>query len=297
MAHLSPSAIFSPSIARQQLAASKDWNYIDNWLSKRFNGRSVPAYERNPDTLKTLLTLAAANESADEDRDLLSNVEAKALANLQDQQATEAHGDILQGLEDNLSREGHLSLDALAAASVALNQPRADIVALAQKILDLQAASFDLEQASDRVEILRRHLEGEVEEVDKLVEELRGDSFQPNAELSSQTQDYQRKIKMLTAKLPELKDRAAALTATASMPKPMVQDVRNEEHKYTEIMGTVKELETKVKSYHGLPHDVDLARLELETLRVELNDLTKERDAMFESLVERESPKKFRSRR
>jgi HAUS augmin-like complex subunit 1 len=57
----------------------------------------------------------------------------------------------------------------------------------------------------------------------------------------------------------------------------------------------VKDLEAQVKSYHGLPQDTDLARLELESIRVELRDLTRRRDNMFEGLVERESPKKSRS--
>merc|ERR1711939_855085 len=59
MSHLSPSAIFSPSVARQQQAAAKDWNYIDNWLSSKFNGKTPPPFERNNDTLKALLALAA----------------------------------------------------------------------------------------------------------------------------------------------------------------------------------------------------------------------------------------------
>jgi len=57
----------------------------------------------------------------------------------------------------------------------------------------------------------------------------------------------------------------------------------------------VQELELKVKSYQGLPQDSDLARLELEGLRIELRDLTRQRDSMFEGLVERESPQKKRS--
>jgi HAUS augmin-like complex subunit 1 len=57
----------------------------------------------------------------------------------------------------------------------------------------------------------------------------------------------------------------------------------------------VKDLEVQVKSYHGLPQDTDLARLELEGVRVELQDLRHQRDSMFEGLVERETPRRGRS--
>jgi len=98
----------------------------------------------------------------------------------------------------------------------------------------------------------------------------------------------------LASKLPDLRDRMASL-ASAGKSNITIQDVKGEEEKFKISMVVVKELETQVKIYHGLPQDTDLARLELERLRVELRDLTHERDSMFEGLVERESPKKLRS--
>ncbi len=295
MAHLSPSAIFSPSVARQQLATSKDWNYIDGWLNTKFNGKSAPPFERNNDTLKALLALAALNENADEDCELLSKVEANSLQEMRRKEAADADGDILNALEEHLTREGHASLDALSSAGVALKQPFAETERLAQKIVDLQITAFNLEQASDRVAILHGHLSRELEQITALVEELRGDAYRPSPELPKQTLDYQRKTKVLAAKLPDLRNRIASLTAAAGGSKPMIQDVKVEEEKFKELIATVKELEAQVKSYHGLPHDTDLARLEVEGLRVELKKLSRQRDGMFEGLVERETPRKPKS--
>src|SRR5438045_1541022 len=78
----SPGAIFSPSQARQQLVQAKDWNYVDTWLSSHYGGRPAPPFERNSETLKVLLALAAYNEAADEERDLLQKLEVKALQHL-----------------------------------------------------------------------------------------------------------------------------------------------------------------------------------------------------------------------
>lgn len=292
MAHIPPSAIFSPSIARQQLAAAKDWNYVDGWLASKFNGKPPPPFERNNDTLKALLALATLNETADEERDLLSKVEGKALTELQSAQAANPQAEILKLLEDNLTREGRASLDALAATGVALNQHYADMEVMARKIVELQVTSFNLDQSGERVAILDKHLKVELESINALLEELRSDMYQPPPDLPKQTLEYQRKTKILAVKLPELKDRVASLAAMTGTPKPTIEDVKAEEDEYGELMATVKNLEAQVGGYHGLPHDTDLARLELESRRVELKELTRQRDGLFEGLVERESPKK-----
>jgi HAUS augmin-like complex subunit 1 len=295
MAHLSPSAIFSPSVARQQLAAAKDWNYIDSWLSSKFNNKTPPPFERNNDTLKAFLALAALNESADEERELLARVEAKALQDLQAREAADPNTQLLSSIEESLTREGITSLEELSTLSVALNQPIPDIEKLGRSIVNLQVTSYDLDQATDRISILEHHLNNELDNINALIKDLQSDAYQPPLGLTKQTTDYQRKTKALASKLPELRDRVASLTTSTGSSKITIQDVKAEEDKFKELIAIVKDLEAQVKSYHGLPQDTDLARLELESIRVELRDLTRQRDNMFEGLVERESPKKSRS--
>ena len=294
MAHLSPSTIFSPSVARQQQAAAKDWNYIDSWLSTKFNNKTPPPFERNPETLKALLVLAALNETADEERELLARVEAKALQDLKATEESDSNIQLVNSLEAALTREGNTSLEALATLSVAFNQPLPDIEKLGRSIIDLQVTSYNLEQTTDRVSILENHLNNELEVINVLIKDLQSDAYQPPAEITKQTIDYQRKIKALASKLPELGDRMASLTASTGPSKITIQDVKREEGKVKELLANVKDLEAQVKRYHGLPEDTDLARLELERVRVELRDLTRQRDSLFEGLVENESPRKTR---
>jgi HAUS augmin-like complex subunit 1 len=297
MAHLSSAAIFSPTVARQQLAAAKDWNYIDSWLTTKFNGRPPP-FERNSDTLKALLALAAHNESADEERELLARVEVKVLQDLQDLQAkrdADPNAELLDSIERSLTREGQASLEALSTLSVSLNQPVADIENLGRSMIDLQVTSYNLDQDSDRIAILEQHLNTELDRINTLIKELQSDVYQCPSDLAKQTIDYQRKTKALAAQLPELRDRVASLSAISGAPGIRIEDVKVEEDKFKDMMSAVKALEAQVKTYHGLPQDTDLARLELESVRLELRDLTRQRDSMFEGLVERESPKKPRS--
>lgn len=295
MAHLSPSAIFSPSVARQQLAAAKDWNYIDSWLSTKFNGKTPPPFERNNDTLKALLALAALNETADEERELLARVEAKDLQSLQAKEEVDPNVQLLNSIEESLTREGQTSLEALSSLSVILNQAIPNVETLGRTIIDLQVAVCVLDQASERVSILEKHLSNELDNVNGLIKDLQSDAYQPSPTLTKQTIDYQRKTKALASKLPELKDRVTSLSASLGNSKVTIQDVKAEEEKFKNLLAVVKDLEVQVKSYHGLPQDTDLARLELESAKVELQDLTHQRDSMFEGLVERETPRKPRS--
>ncbi|RFU31967.1 hypothetical protein B7463_g4359, partial [Scytalidium lignicola] len=294
MAHFSPSALFSPSVARQQAAAAKDWNYIDNWLSTKYSGKTPPPFERNSDTLKALLALAALNETADEECELFARVEAKALQELRDSQGSGPNAELLSSLEEDLTKEGRSSLEALANLSVALNQPFPDTESLGHSIVGLQVASYDLEQASDRVAILENFLNKELEQINAIIKDLQSDAYQAPSDLAKQTMDLQRKTKVLAAKIPEARDRKASLQGPTARVKFTVEDVLAEEEKFKTAMAQVKDLEAQLKSYHGLPQDTDLARLELERLRVDLRHLTRQRDNMFEGLVERESPRRRR---
>lgn len=296
MSLLSPSAIFSPTLARQALATTKDWNYIDAWLSRHFSPGSAPPFERNSETLKALLALAAVNESADEERDLLSKAEGRSLAELRQLDTLHHHSDLLRNLERNLTRDGKASLDALAETAAILNLPRADVEQMGAQIMELQVTAFSIEQTIYRIAVLHTHLQKELELAISMLHELDGEEYQPSSNLGKQTIDYQRKVKALSAKLPELRERISVLSISESngSARPTIQDVGTEENKFKTALDRVKDLEAQVKSYHGLPHDTDLARLELENLRVELKALVKERDGMFEGLVERESPKKHR---
>ena len=247
-------------------------------------------------TLRALLAIAAVNEAADEEQDLLAAAAANELAQFQAQ--PELPNDLLDAVEAHLTTEGHVALDTLASLSQPglLNAPAPEIERLGKRMVDLQVTANDVTQASDRVTVLDKHLNNELERLQVLVEELQSDAYQGLAEMGKESIDYQRKSKVLTAKLPELRERVASLSGgNEGRDGIMVQNIKTEEERFKEKMGVVKDLETQVKRYHGLPQDTDLARLELEGVRVELRDLIRQRDSMFEGLVERESPKKTRS--
>jgi HAUS augmin-like complex subunit 1 len=69
-------------------------------------------------------------------------------------------------------------------------------------------------------------------------------------------------------------------------PTPSLPEVVAEEKDIAALKARVLHLEAQAKAFQGLPHDTDLARLEIERVRRELEMLTRQRDKLFEGLVE-----------
>lgn len=309
MSHLPRnSAIFSPSVARAAASAAKDWSFIDTWLHRKFQGtgRSPPPFERNPDTLRALLALANANEAADEDRNLLARLESDTLRQLQPQPQSQQDGPeacesnpasaareaILTSLEDTLSREGTAALESLSQISLLLSQSHPTYPELGHHLISLSSQASHLEQTQARLDILSRYIAQQSLEIQTLSQDLKAEKYRPPAHLAKQNLEMQRKIKQQSAKLPELRDKVAALANSVGMPNQTIEQVRKEEEAYLELLAQKKDLDAQIKAFQGLPPDTDQARQELEALRNELRRVTQRRDAVFEGLVERETPRK-----
>ncbi|RYP32674.1 hypothetical protein DL767_005076 [Monosporascus sp. MG133] len=332
MAHLAPhlhqqtAAIFSPSVARAAASTAKDWSYVDEWLRRKYVGSSSspPQFERNPETLKTLLALVAANEAADESRDQLARLEDAALDEVraaqrrqhhqQQQQATatEERGDdehidgeqiadsILAALEDGLSREGETALDAMAQTALELGEARPTPEGLGATFVDLQGRAMGAEETARRAALLTKYLAETGARTEALLARLRDDGdgeFAPDPDLARRNLELQRAVKAAAARLPEMRQQVdAAERAAGAPPNVTVDDIQEDEEEYMELLAKKRHLDVRVKAFAGLPPDVQAARQELEALRTELRRLTELRDANFESLVERESPVKTRRR-
>ncbi|KAK5995796.1 hypothetical protein PT974_04214 [Cladobotryum mycophilum] len=304
--HDSTAAIFSPSVARIAASTARDWSYIDNWLASKFPSRSssLPPFERNPDTLKVLLSLVSLNEAADDQRRLLARADNAAL-----QELNSTNGDVspdsnrgppgmtdelLGAIEQSLRKDGSNALDALARLCAEASTAYADPQDLGRTMLRLQGAIYENEQMKSRVEIFERQLQKENEVAEQLLRALQGDEYKPPSDLAKQNLDIQRKIKAMSAQLPDLHDRVANLEASIGSSHPGVDDVAREEQAYLALMARKRELDAQISSFAGLPSDPDAARSELDAMRRQLRGVTARRDAQFEGLVEREGPIKRR---
>ncbi|KAK5625548.1 hypothetical protein RRF57_001264 [Xylaria bambusicola] len=343
MSHLAPqAAIFSPSIARAAASTAKDWAYVDSWLRRQWthlrqeqqdgvssskaaasSSASPPSFERNPETLEALLSLIAANEEADEERDRLARLESAALDEVraaeQEKESrrrrqgssngstvepvTPIHGDLLaedllQALDAGLSKDGQTALDALADVSLSLDAAADPSPSnLCRLFVDLQGAAHETSHLLHRVGLLQAYLDDESARLRAFLEDLRQGPQYQLSPASADSDALPHAVEDMAARLPELRRYVEALEKNVGIPALTVEEVRLDEEAYLDLLAKKKDLDAQVKAFAGLPPDVEAARVELENLRTQLREATERRDANFEMLVERESPVKVRTSR
>ena len=115
------SPLASPTKARQAAMQAKDWAYINAWLTRKYTPKPVPQFERNEDTLRVLLTLAAANDAADEETNIHHRAQEEAIRAFKVREEAERKdpherqkNEILDEVEMCLDDKGRRDLDDLA---------------------------------------------------------------------------------------------------------------------------------------------------------------------------------------
>jgi HAUS augmin-like complex subunit 1 len=290
---LLPSALFSPSKAAQQRAQAQDWHHVDTWLSSKHQGRTVPTFERNEDTLRTLLALVAANEKADEERDLLLSIQKEALAELKADTTIDhtphSRQTIVNKLTTTLSDEGRANLDAISTLSVAIDSPSPTSEAIANALISQTETSHTLTQHLLRLTHLQRRLETELLSLRSQLQQLRSPVFQPPISLARQTLDWTRNTKQLRAKLSEYNDRLSSLSSdtAGSQGGILIEEIVRREAQILDLGERVEVLERQVDKFRGLPGDIQGARNEVARVEKEVVGLKRRRDDLFEGLVEK----------
>ncbi|RPA98969.1 hypothetical protein L873DRAFT_1685755 [Choiromyces venosus 120613-1] len=286
----SPAKVFSPSAAKHQTHLAKEWAYVDQWLAARYHPKPVPKFERNPDTLKALVALASANEAADEERALETKVKEKALAELKarDQAASENEESVLITLEENLTPEGTRALNSIALLSVALGSTSTDTQKLAKNLIDLTKEEFELKYQSLRIEALHKHLQKDLAHLcEKLNRMEHGEEFKVPPELAGQVVEWTRTSRHLRHKTEDYKERVEMLQFNSSRLATglTVEAIAEQEKAVEALKEHVLNLESQAKGFQGLPPEKDLARLEVERVAKELEELEAKREKLYDTMV------------
>lgn len=274
------SPLLSPTKARQQAVQAKDWAYVNSWLSRHYAPKRVPTFERNEDTLRTLLTLAAANDAADEEATLLNRAREESVQEFKTREdaGPKTKKEVLDAVEYSLDENGARDLEDLAETTTVLGALGSGTHELGQSIIELTREEFDTQGQLDKVEALHKYLEKELASLRDQLDELRFDSvYEVPLELPALTAEWSRGTKILASKIGEYHDRAASLERTKPN-GPTIEELMAEEKDVSRAKETVKSLEARVKAFHDLPKDIQGARFRYKELEQELAQLSRQRD-------------------
>lgn len=291
------SLLLSPTKARQAAIQAKEWAYVNSWLTRKYSPRPVPSFERNEDTLRALLVIAAANDVADEETSLIrrareevvkaykqSELQYVSSKNQQDQMIRE--NDLLEDIESHLDDAAAANLNDLAETAVGLGKPTAEIADLAPSILGLNIEEMEVMDQIRKAMNLQSYLECELQTTQGKLGDLKTNAaYKTPNNLSEQTTEWTRSTKLLAVKVSEYHDRISSSQRNIYSEGPTIDDITREEQEVLKLRENIKGLESKIKSYHHLPPDVSQARDKYKDLERKLHQLKTQRDEMFEGLM------------
>ncbi|RAK89539.1 hypothetical protein BO79DRAFT_287081 [Aspergillus costaricaensis CBS 115574] len=283
------SPLLSPAKARQAAIQAKDWAYVNAWLSRQYAPNPVPSFERNEDTLRTLLALAAANDTADEEATVLHQAREQAVESFKAQEENEVKQkvEILHEVEHSLDDNGRRNLDDLAETTAVLGALGTSTRDLGQSIIELTVEEFDAQQQMSRVQALHEYLGRELATLrEQLLDLKTNEVYETPANLPALTAEWTRETKLLSAKAGEYQDRIASLQRNRSK-GPTLEEVIAEEQTVIRMLESTKTLVERVKKLHDLPSDIPGARAQYKELEQELDRLTQQRNTTSEKLAEK----------
>jgi len=276
------SALFSPSKARAQQAQAKDWAFIDAWLAKRYGSKRLPVYERNQDTLQTLLALATYNDTADEQQTLAERTQRSVLQTVVKRHTNEDRT-LQRALLQTISEAGERTVDALSELALVLHSN--DIVTMAKTLREITIEHFQLRERNKRAQTLQTMLDGELARVGNVLKDIKSDVLATPPAWPKQTYEWTRTAKHLKTKVAEYDERLSGLQPAYAPSVSVEQTARRltdlESHRIA-----LSELEMELDGFQSLPSDGKAAKPKLETVRDRLRKLTAERDNIFEHLVD-----------
>ncbi|GAB7337360.1 hypothetical protein MBLNU457_g2708t1 [Dothideomycetes sp. NU457] len=283
-AHWMAAGLFSPSKARQQEAQAKDWLYVDEWLRQQYAPRRAPTFERNDDTLQALMSLVAANERADEQRGLVDGLEQAALDEAKES-PTDAHYEIYEAIETNMTSDAAAAACSLAKTAVLLNSVTTQPMVMAADLVNVTNRHFALSQQLVCTEALRKTIASERMNIQQLLKEVTGPAFVAPPDLQDKIAEWTRGTKHLKSKLNEYHDRLSA--SQVVVPQPDIKAVGLKRADTERLHSEVAELNEKLLVFQGLSSTPADAQAEVEHAKAQLKSLMAERDDLFQRLVQR----------
>jgi HAUS augmin-like complex subunit 1 len=274
--------VLSPSKARQAASQAREWAFITSWLQRKYSPNPVPQFERNDDTLKVLLNITAANDSADEEEAVLHRARLEWLPA---EDSADSRISLLEGIEASVDNKGSSLLEDLAEASVVLGV-NPEPANMGHAIADLTREEIIVGAQIRQVETMQKYLDRDLEILASRLVELRDDPlYESSAELPAQTEEWLRGTKLLNAKIGEYLDRLAVLERAGSVGALLIGDLVAEEEEFAALQEDMKNLDNKLKIYRNMPSNPREAKAEYDRLEIEHRSLVRRRDQLRAATV------------
>lgn len=279
------------------MANGKPNSLITRWEAEYLNlSVSKPAIAA--EMLRALQSLMSANRSTDERNRLLHAAKREEFDLRTQSRGSDYAHEVVDLICDSLPSTGRESLDSLAETSVLLGlmpviTSQSTVgheigTAIIQSTVDTQLVSDQLMALST----LRIDLEGNVKTARKQLQDINSEKMMESASaegMQAQTAQWSREMKQVSVKIQEYKDRIEALERArhvgSGIDSIKIADVLEMQERVRHRKEIVEELERRVRTFHGLPPDLMASRQEVRRARLQLDQLKRRREEMFEHMT------------
>lgn len=196
---------------------------------------------------------------------------------------------LLAEVEAGLGKDAREVLGTLAEGAVELGvlpSEGGDVEGeITMALMGLSVEVFELEALLQEVKEVRRGFERQLEVLHAGggIREHEDETEGNGTNLRQETLQYTTQTKHLALKLAEYQDRTEVLSRE---PRPAVslEVVKQRERELQVQRDAVRQLEERLKAYHGLPPDIEASRAEVKRAQSDLDALRRRREELFEEM-------------
>jgi HAUS augmin-like complex subunit 1 len=160
---------------------------------------------------------------------------------------------------------------------------------LSSHLLALSSQEAAVAQQTLRIDALHSRLQADLNTLRETLRHLEnGEEYQLPPDLSARITEWTRMSRILRNKTEDYKGRLEEMAAEQLPKEAMtVPALVQQEREVLALKEAVLDLEAQARGFQGLPPEKDLARLEVERVQRELEELEAQKEALYDGMIGR----------
>jgi len=157
---------------------------------------------------------------------------------------------------------------------------------LSSHLLTLSSQEFAVATQTARVDALHSRLQADLHSLRETLRHLEsGEKYKLQSDLSTRVTEWTRTARHLRNKTEDYRIRLEEEAAEAPKEELLVPVLVQQEQEVLSLKEHVLDLEAQARGFQGLPPEKDLARLEVERVQTELDELEAKRERMYDGML------------
>lgn len=157
---------------------------------------------------------------------------------------------------------------------------------MSARLVGLSVQETSVAQKTINIDVLHTRLQSDVGALQESLKKLEtGDEHKLPPDLSTRVTEWTRTSRHLRNKIEDYKERLEVMDAELPSKRLTVPALIQQEQEVLALKEHVLDLEAQARGFQGLPPEKDLARLEVERVQGELEQLEARREKLYDGMI------------